>query len=633
MANGNRFINLDRDIVASGLTRLLNQGIGTPVSGIPSFNDSDMRKFLMAKNLGTPTTIPNQPLEDHVGSIAIDPSVQVKQDLSGVLAIQERITDATVRKNQIAALNLENIKADPQVASAKEALNQITQDSMFNFIPGDAPLIEKRRQEATAALLTAEEAARQRSAIETAAQVAEIDNEILRLQNQENSLKQIIAEDERTRPTFPASIQQSVVAAEGLEDLREVQSTFDNYTPEKKTLVKDFAALDPGKFFAWNEPIVQDVDRDAYIAMVVSRLPIEEGRQFKEQIPQFDRQLSDAQVSATAALEGEQNRLAGTAGQAGLSTFAAQRAWMDNHIAQTMNDNTGRAFDTFVKGATAISVTREGFSSDQMWRTSQQLQGNMDPTKANMQGALASALSNMQPMTPEVRSNLITEYMRKMQSSFNAPRNVFGMGINQVTVDTLADDIANRMVRVDAIKAREQFIEFQQEALSGAGMFSSGRFGIERAGPVESFIGQTPDSRAAISPTTIITTGQTAADVALAPITAAQSEALRIGKTEGINAVRAAKIAADNPGLLDEEVAMLASSAITGVSNFLNELNPQEVQVVTEQMRAIAGLSTDPAEKSMLELLLNKIEKFSTQSRQPKTQTDSQGNPITTTVQ
>jgi len=633
MANGNSFINLDREVVAAGLTRLLNQGIGTPVSGVPSFNDTDMRKFLLAKNLGTPTTIPNQPLEDHVGSIAIDPSVQVKQDLSGILAIQERITEATVQKNQIAALNLENIKADPQVASAKEQLNQLTQDSMFIFTPGQAPIIENKIKEATAALLTAEEAARQRSAIETAAQVAEIDNEILRLQNQENSLKQIIAEEERTRPTFPASIQKAVVDAEGLTDLTEVQSTFDNYTADKKTLVKSFAALDPNKFFAWNESIVQDVDRDAYIAMVVSRLSIEDGRRFKEQIPQFDRQLDDAQVSATDALAGEQSRLAGTAGQGNLASFEAQRAWMDNHIAQTMNDNTGSAFDTFVKGSTAISVTREGFSSDQMWRTSQQLQGNIDPTKANMQAAIASALTNMQPMTPDVRNNLITEYMRNMQSRFNAPRNVFGMGINQVTIDTLADDIANRMVRVDAIKAREQFIEFQQEALSGAGQFASGRFGVERAGPIESFIGQQPDSRAAIAPTTITTSGQTAADVALAPITALQSEALRTGRVEGINAVRAAKIAADNPGLLEEEAAMLASSNITGISNFLNELNPQEVQVVTEQMRAMAGLSTDPAEKNMLELLLNKIEKFSTQSRQSKTQTDSQGNTITKTVQ
>ncbi len=633
MANGNRFVNLDRDIVASGLTRLLNQGIGTPVSGIPSFNDSDMRKFLLAKNLGTPTTIPNQPLEDNVGSIAIDPSVQVKQDLSGILAIEARITEALVRKNQIAAQNLANIKADPHVASAKAQLNQVTQDTEFNFVQGNAPILEKKRQEATSALLTAEEAARQRSAIDTAAQVADIDNEVLRLQNQAASLQKLIDEEERTRPTFPASIQKAVVDAEGLEDLTEVQSTFDNYTADKKTLVKSFAALDPGKFFAWNASIVQDVDRDAYIAMVKSRLTIEDGRRFQEQIPQFDRQLSDAQVTATAALEAEQSRLAGTAGQAGLSTFEAQRAWMDNHIGTVMQNNTGTAFDTFVKGSTAISVTREGFSSDQMWRTAQQLQGNIDPTKANMQGALASALSFMQPMTPDVRNNLITEYMRSMQNRFNSPRNVFGMGINQVTVDTLADDIANRMVRVDAIKAREKFIEFQQEALSGAGQFASGRLGIERAGSVEEFIGQTPDSRAAIAPTTVITSGQTAADIALAPITAAQSEALRTGRVEGINAVRAAKIAADNPGLLEEEVAMLASSDITGVSNFLNELNPQEVQVVTEQMRAIAGLSTDPAEKNMLELLLNKIEKFSVQSRQPKPQTDSQGNPITTSVQ
>lgn len=620
MANGgNRFINLDRNIVASGLTRLLNQGIGTPVGGVPSFNDSDMRRFLSIKNLDTPTTSPSQPLEDNVGSIAIDPSVRVSQDLSGLLALQERITEATIRKNEIATLNLQNIGSDPQVASAKEALNQAAQDMMFNFVPANAPLIERQRQQAEAALLTAEGAARERAAIQTAAEVSEIDNEILRLQNQENSLRQIIAQDERIRPSIPSSVQQSVVAAEGLEDLTEVQTTWENYNEEKKQQVKAFAALDPGKFFAWDSSIVQDVDRDAYIAMVKSRLPIEQGRRFEEMIPQFDRQLSDAQEAAKGALASEQNRLIGTGGSGQLDSFAAQKAWVDNHIAQTMQNNTGRAFDTFAKGAVPQAITREGFSSDEMWRAAQQLQGNMDPTKANMQGAIATALSNMPPMDPDKRTQLITEYMRKIQNTFNEPRNVFGMGINQVTIDTLADDISNRLIRIDAIQQRQQLLEAQAAPLGQ-------EFAISEGISPQGSLGGIPDSRAATAPTTIITSGQTAADVALAPVIAARGNG-----TEVVSAVRAAKIAADNPGLLEEEVAMLASSAITGVSNFLNELNVEEFSVVIEQMRMAAGLATDPGEKNMFELMLNKMEKFAQQRRQPKIATDTQGNPITTT--
>ena len=607
MANGNRFINLDREIVAEGLSKLVNQGIGTTVGGIPSFNDSDMRKFLTARNLDTPTTIPNRPLEDQVGSIAVDSSLQISQDLSGVHSIRNRITEALARKNDIAAQNLKNIGADPQVASAKEALNQATTATVFNFVPENAPLLEKQRQQAESALITAETAAKQRAAIKTAADVVGIDNEVLRLQNQERNLQELIAQEERVRPTITTSQQQAVIAAENITDLTQVQSTFDNYTPEKKLMVKDFAALDEGKFWAWDDPLVQDIDRDAYISMVKSRLSIEEGRRFEEMIPQFDRQLAAAQTAATDALAIEQLSLI-EGNLPPISSFAAQQAWINAHIANTMNTNTGTAFDTFVKGTVPEAITREGFSSDTMWRTAQQLQTNMDPTKAKLDGAISSALGNMPRMEPEQRTQLITEYLRKTQNIFNEPRHAFGMGMNQVTIDILADDISSRMVRIDGLKIRAEALKTQGE-----------RFREEEADPLgERFItspgiGGVPDNRQVTGPTSIITSGQAAVDVALAPIIAAQDNG-----AQAVNVVRAAKIAADNPGLLEEEVAMLASSNITGVSNFLNELNPEEVSLVTAQLRQAASLATDPAEKNMFALLLDKIDNFNVQSRQPQ---------------
>ncbi len=607
MANGNRFVNLDREIVAEGLSKLVNQGIGTTVGGIPSFNDSDMRKFLTARNLDTPTTIPNRPLEDQVGSIAVDSSLQISQDLSGVHSIRNRITEALARKNDIAAQNLKNIESDPQVASAKESLNQATTATVFNFVAENGPLLEKQRQQAESALITAETAAKQRAAIKTAADVVDIDNEVLRLQNQERNLQELIAQEERTRPTITTSQQQAVIAAEGLEDLTQVQTTFDNYTAEKKQMVRDFAALDEGKFWAWDEPLVQDIDRDAYIAMVKSRLTIEDGRRFKEMIPQFDRQLNAAQTAATDALAVEQASLV-EGNLPPISSFAAQQAWINTHIAGTMNTNTGTAYDTFVKGTVPEAITREGFSSDEMWRTAQQLQTNMDPTKAKLDGAISSALGNMPRMEPEKRTQLITEYLRKTQNIFNEPRNAFGMGINQVTIDILADDISSRMNRIDGLKIRADALKSQQEL-----------FAEEQADPLgERFItspgiGGVPDSRQVTGPTTILTTGQAAVDVALAPVLAAQDNG-----TQAVNTVRAARIAAANPGLLDEEVAMLASSDITGVSNFLNELNPEEVALVTSQLRQAASLATDPAEKNMFNLLLNKLDNFNVQSRQPQ---------------
>ena len=182
MANGS-FVNLDRQVVARGLQRLLDQGIGTTEGGVASFSDTDMRKFLTAKNLDTPTTIPNQPLEDTVGSIAIDQSLRVQPDLASVLAIDDRITEALVRKNEIAAQNLRNIDADPLVASSLTALNDAMMDAKLNFVREQTPIIERRRQEAEASLINAQDRARQTAGIKTAAEVSEIDNEIIAPQN------------------------------------------------------------------------------------------------------------------------------------------------------------------------------------------------------------------------------------------------------------------------------------------------------------------------------------------------------------------------------------------------------------------------------------------------------------------
>ena len=237
----------------------------------------------------------------------------------------------------------------------------------------------------------------------------------------------------------------------------------------------------------------------------------------------------------------------------------------------------------------------------------------------------ATALSNMPQMEPGQRSQLITEYLRKQQGMFNEPRHAFGMGINQVTIDILGDDIAKRLDIIDTIKEREIFLREQAEALGAGSIIGQpvNRLGDTtgggfRGGPVrgsDRAVGAIPDNRQAIGPTTIITTGQTAADIALAPLQARAE--IGAGGGDRASAIRAARIAQQNPGLLDEEVAMLASSGITGVSNFLNELNSDEVLLVTEQLRQAASLATDPGEKNMFNLLLDKIDKFSQQSRQP----------------
>ncbi len=624
MANGS-FVNLDRQVVARGLQRLLDQGIGTTKGGVPSFTDTDMRAFLTAKNLDTPTTLPNQPLEDTVGSIAIDQSLRVSQDLSGVLAIDDRITEALARKNEIAAQNLNNIDSDPLVASSLAALNEAQMDAKLNFVRDQTPIIQNRIDEASASLIQAQDRARQNSAIKTAAEVSEIDNDILRLKNRKQSLEKLIADQEAREPNIPVHVQEMVTAAEGIEDLRQIQKTWDTLNPENQQMIKLFAGQPEGKFFAWHEPIVQDVDRDGMIAMIKSRLSVTKGQRFTEMIPQMDKLLQDAQAEALEALpkfQGGQQQIG-----APPMNSAEAAAWVNNRIGVTMDNQTGEAFNTFAKRAVSTAITREGFSSDEIWRVAQTLQANLDPTQANLPEAISTALSNMPPMDKEFRTRLIKEYMRGMQNIFNEPRAAFGMGINQVTIDTLADDISSRMVRVDLVKQKQDLLREQLVAMgitdvagvdrtfmqSGAPL-GERPFGVRQREELRNRMiqGGTPDSRASITPST-----ETAVDVALAPVTAA---ATARGQVEDprIIAARARTVKANNPGLTDEEAANIASGQSGGLSSFLNDLNPEEITLVLEQLKNAALGSTDPGEQNMFDLLLKKIERFAVESRQPQ---------------
>ncbi len=616
------FVNLDRQVVARGLQRLLDSGVGTTEGGVPSFSDTDMRKFLTAKNIDTPTTLPNQPLEDTVGSIAVDQSLKLSPDLSSVLAIDDRIAEILVRKNEIAAQNLINIDADPVVASSLAALNEANMDAQLNFVQAQTPVIENRRREAETSLVAAQDRARQNASIKTAADVVELDNERIMLENRKQSLEKLIARQEEIEPDIPIHVQQALTAAEGITDLQQIQKTWDNLNPPNQQMIKLFAGLPKGKFFPWHEPIVQDVDRDGMIAMIKSKLSVAQGQRFTEMIPQFDKQLQDAQLEAKEALpkfQGGQQAV----GAPPMNADAAA-AWVNNRIGNTMDDNTGFAFDTFTKRAVPQAIVREGFSSDEIWRVAQTLQANLDPTKANLTESISSAISNMPPMDKNFRDQLIKEYMRGMQSIFNEPRAAFGAGINQVTIDTLADDISSRMNRVDMVKQKQELLREQLDAMGLASLIGEPSAGTGRdqpfirGGPAQGSaraVGGAPDSRAGGSPQLLQNSAQTAVDVALAPVTAAAQ-----GQAEDprVLAARAETVKANNPGLTDEEAAMIASGRSAGLSSFLDALNSEEITLVVAQLKNAALGSTDPGEQNMFDLLLKKVERFAIESRQPQ---------------
>ena len=411
--------------------------------------------------------------------------------------------------------------------------------------------------------------------------------------------------------------------AENVQDKQQIQKTWDTLNPQNQQMIKLFASQPEGKFFAWHEPIVQDVDRSGMIEMIKSRLSVADSQRFTEMIPQMDKLLTDSQTEAQEALPKEQTRITSLGGPP-MNTEEA-RAWVNNRIGNAMDDQTGAAFNTWAKRAIPTAINREGFSCDEIWRVAQTLQSNLDPTQANLPEAIASALSNMPPMDPEFRDSLIKEYMRGMQSLFNDPRAPFGMGINQVTIDTLADDISSRMVRVDLVKQkqdllREQLIAMGITDVAGGmegrtsvplgGMFAERPFGVRQREELRNRMiqGGTPDSRAAI-------TTETAVDVALAPVTAAAQ-----GRIEdpAIIAARAQNIQANNPGLTNEEAANIASGQSGGLSSFLNDLNQEEITLVLEQLKNASLGSTDPGEQNMFDLLLKKIERFAVESRQPQ---------------
>jgi len=618
------FVNLDRQVVAKGLQRLLDQGIGTTEGGVPSFSDTDMRKFLTAKNLDTPTTLPNQPLEDTVGSIAVDQSLKISPDLSSVLAIDDRITEALIRKNEIAQQNLDNIDADPLVASSLAQLNEANMDAKLNFVAAKTPEIQARIENATASLIQAQDRARNNAAIKTASEVADIDNEILTLKNRKANLEKIIERAEEIEPEIPVHVQEMVTVAENVQDKQQIQKTWDNLNPQNKQMIKLFAGQQEGKFFAWHEPIVQDVDRDGMIAMIKSRLSVAQGQTFTEMIPQMDKLLDEAQDEALAALPKEQTRITSLGGPP-MNTEEA-RAWVNDRVGNAMDVATGNAFNTWAKRAVPTAIVREGFSSDEIWRVAQTLQSNLDPTQANLPEAITTAISNMPPMNPEFRDRLIKEYMRGMQATFNQPRAPFGMGINQVTIDTLADDISSRMVRVDIVRQKQDLLKEQLVAMgitdvAGAdisvtgepfgGFFADRPFGVRQREEQRNRMiggGGTPDSRANI-------TAETAVDVALAPVTAAQQ-----GRVEdpALLASRARIVKANNPGLTDEEAVNIASGQGGELSSFLNDLNQEEITLVLEQLKNAALSTNDPAAQNMFDILLKKIERFSVESRQPQ---------------
>ncbi len=623
MANGtNRFINVNDAVVSRGLRRLLDQGIGQEVQGVPSFTDTDMRKFLTAKNIDTPQTIPNQPLEDPVSPINIDPAVGTfSPDLTGLINVQERQAELKVRMNEVGARNIELIESDPTVSAARQALTRAQTMRTTAFEPGQIALFDQQIEEATNALITARERARKVAAEKTAAQTVDLQNELIILEQREKSIEKLRTEEEKAKSGISPKMEQVVTAMERLTDTSGtvIRDTFNNFTDQKKLLVGEFASLPDNQFWHWADPRTQQIDRDGVISAIEAKLSVKDGERFRSQISHFDKLMRDAETEAERQFDLENKRLIRSQAPP-ITNAAATASWINTKTQELMNEGTGQAFDAFVRGAPAESIDREGFTNDEFWQTARLIQENIDPTVSNLQAAVSDSLGRLGPMDPNTRRQAVTEYMRKFQSMFNEPRNAFGMGMNQVNIDTLSDDINTRAVMADQIRQKQEQmrIQFEEMGMSLAGVdrtfirsgdpFGLGfRGGVPRGSPRA--VGSPnlmSDTLAPTGQTTIIENNQSAVDIAL---NAAETADVQARNQAQVN-LNARIIRENNPGLTDEEVAQMAEGSTGQVTTFLSALNAQEIGLLVEMMRSQASLSTDPAERNMFDQLLNKVAMF-----------------------
>lgn len=474
---GRGFINFDANRVASGLKRLVDAGIGTVdgPGGVPSFDNESIARFLAATGQQSPGTIPTSPLNQAPSNAAVDASVKFDRNLNGLLQMDSRITELTIEKNNIAARNLEALDMDIEVSSAKAALADATSNSMFNFDPTqDDAFVEKQRV-AQAQLNLAQQNAEVRIQRQTALDVVPLDNELLRLATQRQGLAALIAKEEADESTLPIAVQTTTTAFENLTDPADIDKTWEVYSGPKRALVTEASQLAKNDALEWADVLI-DVDRKGYTDFLRSRIkPGPKTDAFNDLLPQMNQQLSAARKEAEEALVIE-------LGKDVLNPLVNDRegqiARINADAAETMRNNTDDAWDVYVPGASWESITRDGFSSDETWQVAQTMQANIDPSQPTVSAAITEVLDRMPPMDIDFRTRVIKEYVRKQQNLFNSPRQSFGMGIDQLTVDALGDSIATNMISLDKIRAREAIIRDDIQGLQR-------RFGRTGAGPTD----------------------------------------------------------------------------------------------------------------------------------------------------
>lgn len=618
---GRGFINFDADRVASGLKRLVDAGIGTDVGGVPSFDNESIARFLASTGQQSPGTIPTSPLNQAPSDALVDESVKFSRDLNGLQQIDSRLAELAIQKNNVAAGNLEAINMDIEVSSAKQALADATSSSMFNFDPTQDDDLRKKQQVAQAQLNLATKNAEIRIQRQTSLDVVPLDNEIIKLTQQRASLDALIRKEERDESTLPIAVQQGVTSFEGLTDPADIDKTWDIYTKEKKELVTESAGLAKNESFEWADAII-DEDRAGYSDFLRSRLkPGPETDSFNSLEPQMNAQLAGARKAAAETLKeglrlGRESAKVGDLDHPLAGDLLAQKAWVDNEAAVIMRENTTSAWDVYVTGSSWESITRDGFSSDQTWQVAQTMQANIDPAQPDIATAITEVMDRMPPMEIDFRNQVIREYIRKQQSLFNKPRDPFGMGIDQGTIDVLSDFVSTRMISVDKVRARESILRDDV-----AGLSRRGRGGVQDRGRQEADIASADFSQigrggvfSRARTNSIARATQTALDAALRaanPPTPLPRRFSRGQARPGAPAETGPASAADlrtavdalmaiNPGLSVEEATSMA------MNPNVNAGGQQPIAGFTEQ--DLENLSDEEA--GLLDQLLKKVKKF-----------------------
>jgi len=631
---GRGFINFDANRVASGLKRLVDAGIGTidGPGGVPSFDNESIAKFLAATGQSSPGTIPTSPLNQAPSNAAVDGSVKFSRDLNGLLEIDSRIAELTIQKNNIAAKNLENLGMDIEVSSAKQALTDATSNSMFNFDPTQDDAFKQKQQVAQAQMNLAEKNAEVRIQRQTALDLVPLDNELLRLATQRQSLDLLIKKEERDESVLPIAVQQATTAFENLTDPADLDKTWEVYSPDKKTLVTEASQLAKNDAFEWADPLI-DVDRKGYIDFLKARIkPGPKTDSFNALLPQMNTQLAAARKKAEEDLVAE---LSKDVLNPLLNDRKGQIVRINQDAAQIMRDNTDDAWDVYVPGASWESITRDGFSSDETWQVAQTMQANIDPSQPTVSAAITEVLDRMPPMDIDFRTQVIKEYVRKQQDLFNSPRRHFGMGIDQGTIDALGDSIASNMVLLDKIRARESIIRDDIQGLQRRfGRTGTAAGAADVAAADFSTIGRgAAFTRARAS--SIARSTQNALDAALRAATPTEPRLKRfrgvvlpgqepLGVETGPASTADLRTAVNNimqvnPGLSVEEATSMA------LNPNVNASGQQPTAGFTEE--DLANLSEE--EQGLLDQLLNKVRK----TRPKPTRPNLQGRQTTAGIQ